>query len=294
MSVTDSPAVAAPTRRERQRQATFDEIVERRAGAAARARRHRAARGRPGDGHDRPGALPLRRQPRRAARARRPRDLRRHRHRALREPRPITRTTIPAPSSSPRPSPSASWALAHPQEFGLDLRQPRDGAPEEARQRRRRLRHLLRRPLRAGLEALRVRGPGRRRPAPTTSSHLLEAAQEVDALPCDFPGSPIGLNWIFMRAWSRLYGIVTLEVFGHLDDGLIASGCAVSGDDGRQRTRPRPRRRHGPADGDRRHQTRGGSAPAGPRLKDPDRHPATIASLPPAPLPPVFPKKGTI
>ena len=45
---------------------------------------------------------------------------------------------------------------------------------------------------------------------PDNVVHLLQAAQEVDALPCDFPGSPIGLNWIFMRAWSRRYGIVTL------------------------------------------------------------------------------------
>jgi hypothetical protein len=28
-----------------------------------------------------------------------------------------------------------------------------------------------------------------------------------------------------MRAWSRLYGIVTLEVFGHLDVELVETGA---------------------------------------------------------------------
>jgi len=60
---------------------------------------------------------------------------------------------------------------------------------------------------------------------PEGVARLLEAAQEVDALPCDFPGAPIGLNWVFMRAWSRLYGIVALEVFGHLEPELIATGA---------------------------------------------------------------------
>jgi hypothetical protein len=60
---------------------------------------------------------------------------------------------------------------------------------------------------------------------PDGVARLLEAAQEADALPCDFPGAPIGLNWVFMRAWSRLYGIVTLEVFGHLEPELIATGA---------------------------------------------------------------------
>jgi AcrR family transcriptional regulator len=60
---------------------------------------------------------------------------------------------------------------------------------------------------------------------PDDVARLLEHAQECDALPCDFPGAPIGLNWVFMRAWSRLYGIVTLEVFGHLERDLIETGA---------------------------------------------------------------------
>jgi AcrR family transcriptional regulator len=33
-----------------------------------------------------------------------------------------------------------------------------------------------------------------------------------------------GLLWVFQQAWATLYGTVTLEVFGHLDPRLIESG----------------------------------------------------------------------
>jgi AcrR family transcriptional regulator len=55
-------------------------------------------------------------------------------------------------------------------------------------------------------------------------------------LPCDFPGQPVGLAWIFIRCWTRLYGTVTLEVFRHMDLGVIASGAlfrAMLEDNGR-------------------------------------------------------------
>lgn len=40
-------------------------------------------------------------------------------------------------------------------------------------------------------------------------------------------GSPVtpGMLWLFERAWARLYGTVTLEVFGHVHPGLITSGA---------------------------------------------------------------------
>ena len=34
-----------------------------------------------------------------------------------------------------------------------------------------------------------------------------------------------GLLWVFMNAWAALYGVVTLEVFGHLDPRVIESGA---------------------------------------------------------------------
>lgn len=65
----------------------------------------------------------------------------------------------------------------------------------------------------------------------------LERARDDGALPCEFPGEPIGLVWIFMRCWARVYGTVTLEVFGHIDEALIASGtmfAAMMDDNGRE------------------------------------------------------------
>ena len=34
-----------------------------------------------------------------------------------------------------------------------------------------------------------------------------------------------GLLWIYMRSWSALYGVVTLESTGHCDPRVIASGA---------------------------------------------------------------------
>lgn len=45
------------------------------------------------------------------------------------------------------------------------------------------------------------------------------------AIPCAFPDEVLGLGWVFMRSWVSLYGIVALEVFGHLDPNIIASGA---------------------------------------------------------------------
>jgi AcrR family transcriptional regulator len=39
-------------------------------------------------------------------------------------------------------------------------------------------------------------------------------------------GSPTpGMIWMFERAWARLYGSVTLEVFGHVHPGLTSTGA---------------------------------------------------------------------
>jgi AcrR family transcriptional regulator len=54
---------------------------------------------------------------------------------------------------------------------------------------------------------------------------LLQVQRSSGLLPCDFPGHPVGLSWIFIRSWTRLYGTVTLEVFRHIDLEVIASGA---------------------------------------------------------------------
>lgn len=41
----------------------------------------------------------------------------------------------------------------------------------------------------------------------------------------DVPDEMRGLLWVYMRSWAALYGTVTLEVFGHIDPRVIASGA---------------------------------------------------------------------
>ena len=42
----------------------------------------------------------------------------------------------------------------------------------------------------------------------------------------DIPQEHRGLLWVFIRAWASLYGVVTLEVFGHMDPRII-EGAAM-------------------------------------------------------------------
>ncbi len=46
----------------------------------------------------------------------------------------------------------------------------------------------------------------------------------ADAPPAAVGVTP-GMVWVFERSWARLYGTVTLEVFGHVHPGLIATGA---------------------------------------------------------------------
>ena len=58
---------------------------------------------------------------------------------------------------------------------------------------------------------------------PAVADALLDPAIPAD--PSAFPEEARGLLWVFMRSWASLYGTVTLEVFGHLDPNIIASGA---------------------------------------------------------------------
>lgn len=56
---------------------------------------------------------------------------------------------------------------------------------------------------------------------------VLEAVREP-LLPMDVAAVPEdrrGLLWVFMQGWATLYGTVTLEVFGHMDPRVIDSGA---------------------------------------------------------------------
>lgn len=58
---------------------------------------------------------------------------------------------------------------------------------------------------------------------PDVAAALLDPVIPAD--PDAFPEEARGLLWVFMRSWASLYGTVTLEVFGHLDPNIIASGA---------------------------------------------------------------------
>lgn len=55
--------------------------------------------------------------------------------------------------------------------------------------------------------------------------NAIAAPEGTVQMPCVFPELPVGLSWMFIRCWMRLYGTVTLEVFGHMDPDIIGSGA---------------------------------------------------------------------
>lgn len=101
-----------------------------------------------------------------------------------------------------------AWSLAHPHEFGLLYGTPLPGyaAPEDGPTdvATRRVGAALLPPL---AEAWRA---GRLRTAPTEPGAALDVwAGEIGGLPPDAAATVLG-------AWTRLHGLVALEVFGHL------------------------------------------------------------------------------
>jgi AcrR family transcriptional regulator len=108
-----------------------------------------------------------------------------------------------------------NWSLAHPEEFTL----------------------IFANRAKSGADIVEKHGEGGARFTRFFSEIYTRAcATAIEAGLCDFPDLPLGINWTFLRAWSRLYGMVTLEVFGHLDAGLISSGMmfeAMMDDNGR-------------------------------------------------------------
>jgi AcrR family transcriptional regulator len=57
---------------------------------------------------------------------------------------------------------------------------------------------------------------------PVVAAALREPLFPVDVK--QIPDGHLGLLWVFMQAWATLYGTVTLEVFGHMDPRVIESG----------------------------------------------------------------------
>ena len=123
------------------------------------------------------------------------------------------------------------WALTHPAEFGLIFANAATATPVEAAG--------PNDPSLAGgaqfagfFTDIFLRLWNRYQFSVPTDSELepallqrLSDQRAAGILPCDFPGHPIGLSWVFIRCWTRLYGTVTLEVFRHMDHGVIESGA---------------------------------------------------------------------
>ena len=67
-------------------------------------------------------------------------------------------------------------------------------------------------------------------PHPELSELDPEVAEALEdpLIPIDIekvPDGHRGMLWVFIRAWAALYGVVTLEVFGHMDPRIIESGA---------------------------------------------------------------------
>lgn len=60
---------------------------------------------------------------------------------------------------------------------------------------------------------------------PQVVAALAEAPPEKAQVLGSLPDAGPGVVWIFQRAWVRLYGTVTLEVFGHIHPALADSGA---------------------------------------------------------------------
>lgn len=116
------------------------------------------------------------------------------------------------------------WALANPREFGLVFANP---VADAGCVRREMLTlassgHLFTNQMRALWQH-------NGHPIPTVDE-LPEAVRDAvlePLIPAETEGlapEERGLIWVYMQGWTQLYGVVALEVFGHMDPRVIESG----------------------------------------------------------------------
>jgi AcrR family transcriptional regulator len=116
------------------------------------------------------------------------------------------------------------WALANPREFGLVFANP---IADAACVRRELVTaassgHLFTDQMHAVWERTRFSIP--------TLEELPPAVREAvtdPVIPAKVEGIALedrGLVWAYMQGWTQLYGVVALEVFGHMDPRVIESG----------------------------------------------------------------------
>ena len=116
------------------------------------------------------------------------------------------------------------WALANPREFGLVFANP---VADTACVRREMLTlassgHLFTGQMRELWEHTRHPVPALDELPPAVREAVLDPL--IPAKVDDLAVEDRGLAWLYMQGWTVLYGVVALEVFGHMDPRVIESG----------------------------------------------------------------------
>jgi AcrR family transcriptional regulator len=117
-----------------------------------------------------------------------------------------------------------AWGLEHPTEFALIFGSPIPGyvAPEATRPAGTRYTSLLARLL------VEAHAAGALDPAAIDFRVPAELGRQLEDLQRRgfFPGAPVPVVALGLSAWTRLHGLVTLEVFGHLAPA-VGDGAAL-------------------------------------------------------------------
>ncbi|MFS3127465.1 TetR/AcrR family transcriptional regulator [Nocardioides sp. Bht2] len=118
-----------------------------------------------------------------------------------------------------------AWALTNPREFGLIFANP---IADSSCVRRELLTSATSGHYMNGLLVRIWQERGIAHPSldelePSVREAVLDPLLPIDA--STIPAAERGVIWIFMRAWQTLYGVVTLEVFGHMDPRVIESAA---------------------------------------------------------------------
>ncbi|MFC7497130.1 MULTISPECIES: TetR/AcrR family transcriptional regulator [unclassified Nocardioides] len=116
------------------------------------------------------------------------------------------------------------WALASPREFGIVFANP---VADAACVRRELVTlsssgHLLTGQIRALWEHVGFPIPAVDELPPAVRESVLDPV--IPAKTEGLGPEDRGLIWVYMQGWTQLYGVVALEVFGHMDPRVIESG----------------------------------------------------------------------
>lgn len=117
-----------------------------------------------------------------------------------------------------------SWALENPREFGLVFAHPVAAASCARREL-----HTLSSSGQLFTDQMRALWEQRHFPIPSLDElpATVRAAVTDPLIPAKVEGIALeerGLVWAYMQGWTQLYGVVALEVFCHMDPRVIESG----------------------------------------------------------------------